>query len=47
MLFFHLSTVCTGIESSAQYNATASTSFSGPPGVGLKLNVGGTVYIEL
>ena len=35
-------TVCTGIESSAQCNATASTSFLGPPGVGLKLNVGGT-----
>ena len=35
-------TVCTGIESSAQCNATASTSFSGPPRVGLKLNVGGT-----
>ena len=35
-------TVCTGIESSAQCNATASTSFSGPPGLGLKLNVGGT-----
>ena len=35
-------TVCTGIESPAQCNATASTSFSGPPEVGLKLNVGGT-----
>ena len=33
-------TVCTGLQ--AQCNATASTSFSGPPGVGLKLNVGGT-----
>ena len=41
------STVCTGIESLAQCNATASTSFSDPPGVGLKLNVGGieTNYI--
>ena len=35
-----ISTVCTGLQ--AQCNATASTSFSGPPGVGLKLNVGGT-----
>ena len=35
------STVCTGIESPAQCNATAFTSFSDPPGVGLKLNVGG------
>ena len=40
------STVCTGIESSAQCNATASTSFLGPPGVGLKLNVGGTDYTD-
>ena len=35
-------TVCTGIESPVQCNATASTSFSGPPEVGLELNVGGT-----
>ena len=40
-------TVCTGIESPAQCNATASTSFSGPPEVGLKLNVGGTPPMPL
>jgi hypothetical protein len=32
-------TVCTGLVT--QCNATASTSFLSPPGVGLKLNVGG------
>ena len=41
-----ITTVCTGIESPAQCNATASTSFSVPPGVVLKLNVGGIEWTK-
>lgn len=36
-------TVCTGIKSPAQCNATASTLNSSPPEMGLNLSVGGTI----
>ena len=40
----NITTVCTGIESPAQCNATASTPNSRPPGVGLEFNVGGASF---
>ena len=39
-------TVCTGIESSAQCNATASTPNLRTPGVGLEFSVGGTTTVS-